>query len=67
MEPKVKSISVQNRRTVTGSRTLREALDAMIGKDEDIKLVNIYVVTLYEETLTDGSKVRSLTIRIKHI
>lgn len=51
------------RRTVEGTAALREALDELIG-DSDFDLINTYVVTLYEETLSDGSKVHSVGIRI---
>jgi hypothetical protein len=53
-----------DRRTVEGTDMPREALDEMLGKGEDVELINTYVVTLYEETLSDGSKAHSVGIRI---
>jgi hypothetical protein len=52
-----------DRRTVEGTDILREALDEMLG-GADVELINTYVVTLYEETLSDGSKAHSVGIRI---
>ncbi len=53
-----------DRRVVEHTDQLRQALDEMLGKGEDVNLINTYVVTLYEETLSDGSKAHSVGIRI---
>lgn len=53
-----------DRRAVEGTDMLREALDEMLAKGEDVDLINTYIVTLYEETLSDGSKARSVGIRV---
>lgn len=52
-----------DRRTVETATQLQEALKEMLG-EEDVQLINTYVVTLYEETLSDGSKTASIGIRI---
>lgn len=51
-------------RAVESTGMLCDALDEMLGRCEDLPLINTYIVTVYEETLSDGSKTRSVGIRV---
>ena len=56
-----------DRREVSTVRELHDGIAEMIPAGCDLPLINHYIVTLYQETLSDGSKTLSLGFRVKSI